>query len=134
MIGKFFTSDHLFWNSSDVGKAIQHSSPSLTDSGQLLVIEVEILPGKSHGFHRHPNQEEVIYVIEGTIQQWIEDTSVNLTQGESAFIPTNIVHATFNTTDSPARFIAILSPCIGESGYEIQEVQQEQPWKDLGPF
>ena len=29
-------------------------------------------PGKCHDFHRHPGQEEVIYVLEGTIEQWLE--------------------------------------------------------------
>ena len=134
MIGKFFTSDNLFWDSSDKGRAIQHSSPELTNSSKLLVIEVKILPGKFHPFHFHPHQEEVIYVLEGTIHQWIEDTAVNLTQGESAFIPANVVHATYNTSDAPARYMAIFSPCIGEKGYEAKVVHEEQPWKDLGPF
>ena len=134
MSGKFFTSQSLQWNPSNVGKAIQHSSPQLTGASNLLVIEVEILPGKCHRFHYHPQQEEVIYVLEGSIQQWIEQTSVNLTRGESAFIPANVVHATFNTTDQPARFIAMFSPCTGENGYEVLDVYEEEPWKGMGPF
>ena len=37
----------------------------------IVAIEATFLPGKAHPFHFHPGQEEVIYVIEGTIEQWV---------------------------------------------------------------
>ena len=37
----------------------------------IVAIEATFLPGKCHDFHRHPGQEEVIYVIEGSIEQWV---------------------------------------------------------------
>ena len=30
------------------------------------------IPGRAHAFHTHPGQEEVIFVLEGRIEQWIE--------------------------------------------------------------
>ena len=134
MNGKFFKKSELSWTPSPLGQDIWHSSPKLTDTKQLIFIEVKIEPGKFHSFHHHPNQEEIIYVLEGQIQQWIEKESSVLVTGESAFIPAGVVHATFNTFDKPARFLAILSPAVGVEGYEVEDVFEQEPWKSLAPI
>ena len=38
----------------------------------LVVMDVELHPGGGHDFHRHPGQEEVIIVKEGTIVQYLD--------------------------------------------------------------
>lgn len=134
MNGKFFKQSDLSWNPAPLGMDIWHSSPALTDTKQLIFIEVKIEPGKFHSFHHHPNQEEIIYVLEGKIQQWIEGESRELVSGESAFIPAGVVHATFNLFEESARFLAILSPSRGEAGYEVVDVFEEEPWKSLAPL
>ena len=42
-----------------------------------------------------------------------------------------MVHATFNDGDVPARILAILSPCVGESGYGVVDVSGDEPWASL---
>ena len=37
-------------------------TPAVVGAKQLVVMDVEILPGAGHDFHRHPLQEEVIIV------------------------------------------------------------------------
>ena len=134
MNGKFFKQSDLSWSPAPLGMDVWHSGPKQTGAKDLVFIEVTIEPGKFHSFHHHPNQEEIIYVLEGKIQQWIEQESKELITGESAFIPAGVVHATFNTFDQPARFIAILSPCMGEEGYEVEDVFEQEPWKSLAPL
>ncbi len=51
--------------------------------------------------------------------------------GDSAFIPADMVHASFNVGDSDAKIVAILGPCVGAIGYELVDVSGEAPWKDL---
>ena len=55
-----------------------HSRPATTAARELVVIEVKLEPGGGHDFHRHPNQEEVIYVIDGEIEQWVDRRSRTL--------------------------------------------------------
>ncbi len=113
------------------GEQSWFSCPEMTGTQALVVLEVEIYPSYGHSFHRHPRQEEVLIVLEGEVEQWLEKESKILTQGESVFIPTDVVHATFNTSDKPVRALAILGPSIGSEGYEMVEVYEEEPWNSL---
>lgn len=41
------------------------SHPASTGAKLTTVIEATIRPGQGHSFHRHPDQEEVVYIIAG---------------------------------------------------------------------
>lgn len=105
--------------------------PPLTSNKELTVIDVELLPGKGHAFHRHPDQEETIYVIDGHVEQWIDQEMKLLQSGDVAYIDAGVVHASFNAGDQPAKLLAILGPCVGEAGYETEEVADQEPWSSL---
>ena len=47
----------------DWGNLTRLSGPKKTNAKDLVVIEVNIAPGQGHDFHKHPKQEEVIYVV-----------------------------------------------------------------------
>ncbi len=115
----------------DWGNLTRLSGPKKTNAKDLVVIEVNIAPGQGHDFHKHPKQEEVIYVVNGTVEQWVGQEKQILEAGESVFIPADIVHASFNVGDADARLIAILGPSVGEDGYELVEVYEEAPWNTL---
>jgi quercetin dioxygenase-like cupin family protein len=55
----------------------------------------------------------------------------NIKQGDVAFIPMDTVHASFNDTDKDVKLLAILSPAVGEAGYELEDVSEEAPWNGL---
>ena len=50
-----------------------------------------------------------------------------LRSGDSAFISTDVVHASFNVSDRNAKLLAILGPCIGSEGYELVDVAEQEP-------
>lgn len=97
----------------------------------LVVIEVELRPGCGHAFHLHPNQEEVLYCLDGIVEQWIGAERTLLHAGDSAFIAKNSVHASFSASTRPARVLAILGPVVGSEGYEVIEVAHQAPWNSL---
>ncbi|MCR4410841.1 MAG: cupin domain-containing protein [Thermoguttaceae bacterium] len=106
--------------------------PSGTGSQNLTVIEVTLAPGGGHAFHKHPKQEEVIYVVDGQVEQWLDKGKRVLSTGDSVYIPAGTVHASFNTGARDAKLLAILGPCVGrENGYEVIEVADQAPWKGL---
>lgn len=131
MNGKFVMSDNTLQEVLDWGKLRWMSHPPSTQAEQLTVIEVTLEPGKGHDFHKHPEQEEVIYVINGEIEQWLETESRLCSSGDSVFIPADAVHASFNVGSSPALLLAILGPCVGEGGYELVDVADSEPWSSL---
>lgn len=119
--------------SLDWGSMGWMTHPRLTGNRQLTIIDVELAPGKGHDFHRHPDQEETIYVIEGTVEQWLGEEQRVLTSGDAVYVDAGTVHASFNVGDQPARVLAILGPCVGEAGYEMEVVADEAPWNALRP-
>ena len=107
------------------------SHPPSTGARQLTVIDVALTPGKGHNFHKHPDQEEVIYVIAGKVEQWVDRERRFLGPGDAAFIPAGTVHASFNAGAADAKLVAILGPCVGEGGYELVDVAGEAPWNTM---
>ena len=107
------------------------SNPPSTGARYLTVIDVTLAPGKGHDFHKHPDQEEVIYIAAGTVEQWVDREKRVLGPGDSAFIPADVVHASFNVGDTDAKIAAILGPCVGDIGYELVDVAGEAPWNGL---
>ena len=107
------------------------SNPVVCNAKDLVVLDVTLYPGQGHNFHKHPQQEEVLYVLKGTVEQWIGKEKRILEPGDSAFVSADEVHASFNISEENAKFLAILGPCVGEDGYEMVEVGEEEEWKDL---
>lgn len=131
MTGTFKLSRETAPEVLDWGQLRWMSSPPATGAKDLTVIEVNITPGKGHDFHKHPEQEEVIYVISGEVEQWLGQEKRILGPGDSVFIGADVVHASFNIGKTDAKLLAILGPCVGDAGYELVDVAGESPWKDL---
>lgn len=131
MAGKFIPAAEAERDQLDWGGMGWFSRPATTDAKELVVIEVNLKPGGGHNFHKHPQQEEVIYVIEGEIEQWLEQEKRILKAGDSVFIGADAVHASFNVSGADAKVLAILGPCVTDAGYELVEVYEEEPWKSL---
>lgn len=104
--------------------------PGLTDAEKLMLVRVTMPPKQAHKFHRHPAMEEIIYVISGTAEQWVDHDKKILGPGEAAHIPTNVVHGTYNAGDTDLVFLAILSPAIFE-GPALIDVSDQDPWINL---
>ena len=105
--------------------------PKGTGMGNLVVIEVNFVAGGGHAFHLHPRQEEVIYCIEGEVEQWLGQDKQILKPGDSVIIPAGVVHASFAVTGGE-KLLAILGPAINDGdGYEVEEVADQEPWSGL---
>jgi len=113
------------------GQTAWLSGPEATGAKDLAIIEVKLEKDGGHSFHYHPEQEELIYVISGKIEQWLERESRVLGPGDAIFIPRATVHASFNIFSETAHVLAILGPCAGASGYEVVDVFEQAPWKQL---
>ena len=129
--GRFFGRDDVKREAINGYQLGWHTRPENTGAAHLVVIEVELGQDTGHDFHRHPRQEEVILVTAGKVIQWVGTERRELAAGESAFIPAGVVHASFNVATEPAKLVAILGPSIGSEGYELEEMHERAPWRDL---
>ena len=110
MNGKFIASADVERDELDWGTIGWLSRPESTGAKDIVAMEVSLSPGYGHDFHKHPEQEEVIYVIAGSIEQWLEDKKQILTAGDSVFIDADIVHASFNVSSQPAKLFVTPEP------------------------
>jgi quercetin dioxygenase-like cupin family protein len=63
---------------------------------EAIQVRVDLAPGVAFGKHTHPG-EEIIYVLEGTLEYQLEDKPpVTLKAGDVLFIPAGTVHSAKN--------------------------------------
>lgn len=104
--------------------------PDLVAAEKLQLVRVQMPPGQGHAFHRHPELEEILYILEGEAEQWVEREKRLLRTGDVAHVPMDRVHATYNAGPGTLRFLAILSPATSQ-GPALIDVSGEEPWHSL---
>ena len=115
------------------GAGVVGVPPSVAGSQQLVFGDLLFRPGDAFNFHHHPNQEEVLYLMEGELEAWVEDERSKLRSGDFMHLPAGVVHACFNDSDKDAKMIVALSPRIAgeELGLELVDDSEEEPWASL---
>jgi quercetin dioxygenase-like cupin family protein len=103
----------------------------LGDSESLVFVRARIVPGAGHPFHTHPEMDEIIYVLEGSMTQWLEKEQRELRPGDSIYIPRGTVHGCINRTTAECEFLAVLSPAKISGPFAV-DVSGEEPWRSLG--
>ena len=80
--------------------------------GAEMTIGVAVFDaGKSNVEHVHPNCEEAVYVLEGSVEHTLGDQRTTLHAGDLIVVPRGVPHRLINTTDGSARcFIVFSSP------------------------
>jgi quercetin dioxygenase-like cupin family protein len=79
-------------------------------------------PGGLHEHHRHPNGDEILFILEGGGEHLTPDGAVPLSAGEIAYIPANEFHG-FKNPDGvlTKTLFAYFGPgTLDEAGYEIR--------------
>jgi quercetin dioxygenase-like cupin family protein len=132
MSGMFVPGSEVARERPDWGSMAWCCRPKGTGMEKGVVIEVPLSPGGGHAFHKHPRQEEVIYCLEGRVEQWLDQECRVLEPGDCVLIPTDVVHASFNAGAGNAKVLAIIGPSVNaDSGYEVEEVAGQEPWNGL---
>jgi quercetin dioxygenase-like cupin family protein len=96
----------------------------------LLMVRVNMEPGRAHAFHTHPTREELLYIISGRAEQWVGREKRLLAPGEVAFVPMGEVHGTYNSFLEKLVFLAILSPAKAAEP-AVVDVSMQEPWRSL---
>ncbi|MBB4802694.1 quercetin dioxygenase-like cupin family protein [Flavobacterium nitrogenifigens] len=77
-----------------------------TPGKEMVQARIDFDGHSAFGKHSHPG-EEVIYVVEGSLEYQIEDKEpVTLKAGEVLFIPAGVVHSAKNNTNAKASELA----------------------------
>jgi quercetin dioxygenase-like cupin family protein len=85
---------------------------------EVVQLRVDFAPGASFPRHTHPG-EEIIYVIEGSLEYEVAGKPVTVNAGGVLFVPAGTIHAARNVGSVPA---AELGTYIGEKGKPLTEI------------
>jgi quercetin dioxygenase-like cupin family protein len=94
----------------------------------IILLSSELPPGKVHLLHRHPNAEQIMYVLEGSCLALSEMGPVCLSEGDAVFIAQGEWHGVRNDTGKPAVTLVIYAGAgtLEEVGYEEHPQQSQQ--------
>src|SRR3954469_7213095 len=107
-----------------------HCKPGMVADTNLMFVRAQLPPGEAHRFHYHPRMEEILYILSGTAEQWIEKEKRIMKAGDAIYLPAGMIHGTYNVGAETLDFLAVLSPAKSEGPVTV-EVSEQEPWKSL---
>jgi quercetin dioxygenase-like cupin family protein len=95
---------------------------------RIILLSSEIPPGRVHLLHRHPNAEQIMYMLEGSCLALSEGVPARLNEGDAVFIAQGEWHGVRNDTDEPAVTLVIYAGAgtLEEAGYEEHPRHSDQ--------
>ena len=88
-------------------------------SASLGMFELTVPPGSNvPPPHSHTNNEEIVYVLEGTLRYTVGTDTRDLTPGQTMRTPKGSVHGFSNPFSGVARALITLAPDIGPKYFE----------------
>jgi quercetin dioxygenase-like cupin family protein len=90
--------------------------------GAFILFEDSLVSGKTTPLHRHPDQDEMLYVIEGELLYHSGDgTERRVTRGATIVTPRGVPHA-FVVVSETARLLCLQTPGSGQPFYRNASV------------
>jgi mannose-6-phosphate isomerase-like protein (cupin superfamily) len=84
--------------------------PAADTNGAYSLVEIVSDPGDGTPLHVHQNEDEYLFVLEGTARVAVGDKIFDAKAGTMATLPRNIPHAWGNRSDLRLRIAAICCP------------------------
>lgn len=102
-----------------------------TTDGKYFMAEVSAPVGDEPPLHSHAGEEEAFYVLEGQLKVWVgKEEPVVLNKGDYAIMPSGVPHIYKVTSQTEARFLAIISPAK-KDGFEGFVREISAPAKEM---
>jgi len=84
--------------------------------GAFFLFEDAMSEGKTTPLHRHPEADEVTYVLAGEIVVNVDGQESRVGTGGMSFVPRGVPHA-FLVTSNGARLLTMQAPGVGQAFY-----------------
>lgn len=85
-------------------------------NGAFILFEDALVRGKATPLHRHPDQDEMVYVIEGELLYCGNGVERRVARGGTVVTPRGVDHA-FVVVSETARLLFLQTPGSGEAFY-----------------
>jgi quercetin dioxygenase-like cupin family protein len=95
-----FTVEEQQW-----GRLVWMVNGAMGSSETMTIGRCFINPGQANPRHYHPNCDEVLHVLSGTIEHSVDDETFPMTAGDIVSIPRGSLHNARNVGDDVAEFL-----------------------------
>lgn len=85
-------------------------------AGAFFLMEDVMAKGKTTPLHKHPEADEVTYVLEGEIVVNVDGVETHLAAGGVSYVPKGVPHAFLVVSDG-ARLLGLQTPGAGQAFY-----------------
>lgn len=92
------------------GVGVQFKIPGAQTAGLFAVVEHPVEPRVIVEPHVHEREDELSYVLEGTIWARVGEEEIEATVGSYVWKPRGVLHTFWNPGPEPARILEIISP------------------------
>lgn len=90
--------------------AVTHRLTSEQAGGSICIFESTFEPGTGNNLHAHEREDEIAYVLEGSLEVRLPDRTASLVAGGVARLPRRLPHAIRNPLDTPSRYLFLAVP------------------------
>ena len=87
-------------------------------NGAFMLFEDRVVKGKTTPLHMHPDEDELVYVIDGELLVHIDGVDHRVSSGGLFYAPRGVAHA-FLVTSETAHLLALQTPGSGEAFYRL---------------
>ncbi len=107
------------WYEDDPAMRVAVNFPFYAGTGneRSAVVYFEIAPGRHLGTHTD-SAEEILLILEGTVEARLGEETGRLAAGEAALIPAMVPHSVHNVGEEPARCVGFFAAATVESTFE----------------
>ena len=107
------------WLQTRPGERCLIRVPAADTNGAYSFVEIVSDPGDGTPLHVHRNEDEYLFVLEGTVRLALGDKIFDAEAGTMVTLPKNIPHAWGNRTTSKLRMAFIVYPGGAEEAMRI---------------
>lgn len=93
-----------------LGDLIQPIVTSEMTQGRFQVALTHSKPGSEPPLHRHANEDEIFYILEGRMSFWAGDVSADLGPGDCILMPRDVPHIFRADSETGARWLVMTAP------------------------
>ncbi|MGB6008418.1 cupin domain-containing protein [Castellaniella sp.] len=98
----------------DIGQLSIHYLIDGSKHAGMGIFELTVGPGSNTPPpHSHQDNEEIVYVLDGTLRYTVGADTRDLTPGQTMHTPKGVVHGFSNPFQDVARALIVMSPDIG---------------------
>jgi quercetin dioxygenase-like cupin family protein len=99
------------------GEALESPGGSLTfmakgerTAGAVTAFQSSAAPGHGPPLHLHRHEDELMYVLEGSLRFRLGETLHDAPAGSTAFLPRGVPHTWQSMGEKPARILVVFTP------------------------